>query len=208
MTRANQEFFVNFRKEISGDVTPPTNFELMEIPHVYFPGKEPHNSLAYTKLCVAKEQESNDILENNIGIEEIVTSLKSKVEEQEKIIRGKNEYIARLESEKNVAENYTDDEKNDSERLDTTQLIILFETLLNVTLDAAHTNISALSRFIAKVSGYKDGAIRAKINQKAKGFYDNAKAKRDAAMLVDLLKSIDKKNELRVVSRLKENFGM
>ena len=77
----------------------------------------------------------------------------------------------------------------------------------SVTLDATHTNISALSKFIAKVSGYKDGAVRSKINH-AKGSYDNAKAKRDAAMLVELLKPIDKNNELHVVRRLKEHFGL
>ena len=207
MTRANQEFFVKFRKEISGDVTPPTNIELMELPHVYPPGKEPHNSLAYTRQSIAKEQDSNDFGESNIEIDEIVTSLKSKVEEQEQIIRDKNEYIARLESERIVAENYMDDEGCDSDRLDTAELIILFETPLNITLDATHTNISALSKFIAKVSGYKDGAVRSKINH-AKGSYDNAKAKRDAAMLVELLKPIDKNNELHVVRRLKENFGL
>lgn len=142
-------------------------------------------------------------------IDENITSLKSKVGEQEKIIRDKDEYISRLESERIVAENYMDDEGCDSNRLDTAQLIILFETLLNVTLDASQTNLSALSRFLAKVSGYKEGSVRSKINEKAKGgSYDNAKAKRDAAMLVELLKSIDKENVLRVVSRLKENFGL
>lgn len=165
----------------------------------------------YTVLKTAyneKEKEYNDGLVHNKELDENITVLKSKVEEQEKIIRDKDEYISRLESERIVAENYMDDEGCDSNRLDTAQLIILFETLLNVTLDASQTNLSALSKLIAKISGYKEGAVRTKINQKARGSYDNAKAKRDAAILVELLKPIDKVNVLRVVNRLKENFGL
>ena len=148
-----------------------------------------------------KEQKSNENL-----IDEIVITPTSKIEEQEKIVHDKNGGIARLESERSVIDNNIDDEECNTERLDTAQLIMLFETLLNVPLGATYTNIHALSKLIAKVSGYKASAVRTKINQGRD--YDNAKSKKDAAMLVELLKPIDKNNELLAVSRLKENFGL
>ena len=126
------------------------------------------------------------------------------IQRQETIISEKEVYIKKLESEREFVENVVEDEKCDSERLDTAQVIMLFESLLNVSLDPSHTNISALSKLIAKVSGYKEGSVRTKINQKRD--YDNAKAKKDAEMLLELLKPIDKEKELLVVSRLKENL--
>ena len=115
-----------------------------------------------------------------------------------------------MDSSENSTRNFTGENDIESTGLDATQLILLFEALLNVPLDSTYTNISALSRFIAKISGRKHEPILSKINEIKGGKigYDSAKVKKDAEMLIELLKPIDREKELLVVSRLKENFGM
>jgi len=83
------------------------------------------------------------------------------------------------------------------EQLTTQQLVILFEAILDISLDPAYTNQSALANLISKVSGYKQSSVRAKITSKID--YDKQQAKADAQHVASLLDKIkpDLANKLR-----------
>lgn len=68
------------------------------------------------------------------------------------------------------------------------QLIILFDSLLNVPLNPQNTNIKAVSELIAKVSGYDSESIRAKLNESLD--FDKHQTRLDAETLASLLDKI------------------
>lgn len=77
-----------------------------------------------------------------------------------------------------------------ADQLTVRQLIILFEQLLNVSLDASGTNITALATLIEKVSGYKANGIRTTINDLAKRGYDSAPVRNDIERLAVLVEKV------------------
>lgn len=81
-------------------------------------------------------------------------------------------------------------EEEISDRLSIRQLVILFEQALNISLDSAFTNISALATLIEKVSGYKASSIRTSINDLAKRGYDSASVRNDIDRLVTLVEKV------------------
>ncbi|MCH5308341.1 MAG: hypothetical protein J1E58_00660 [Prevotella sp.] len=85
-----------------------------------------------------------------------------------------------------------DDEQpaKSADQLTVRQLIILFEQLLNVSLDSSFTNISALATLIEKVSGYKASSIRTTINDLARRGYDSAPVRSDIERLATLVKKV------------------
>lgn len=73
-------------------------------------------------------------------------------------------------------------------RLTTQQLIMLFESILDISLDATYTNQSELAELLSQVSGYKKDSIRVKI---ANGIdYEKPQARKDAELLASLLDKI------------------
>jgi len=73
-------------------------------------------------------------------------------------------------------------------RLTTQQLIMLFESILDISLDAIYTNQSELAELLSQVSGYKKDSIRVKI---ANGIdYEKPQARKDAELLASLLDKI------------------
>ena len=77
-----------------------------------------------------------------------------------------------------------------ADQLTVRQLIILFEQLLNVSLDASGTNITALATLIEKVSGYKANGIRTTVNDLAKRGYDSAPVRNDIERLAVLVEKV------------------
>lgn len=77
--------------------------------------------------------------------------------------------------------------KGDSQ-LTNRQLVILFECLMGVTLNAQSTNIKALSRLLSKISGHAEGSIRALINNGVN--YDSKQTMDDVKKLAELLNPI------------------
>lgn len=68
------------------------------------------------------------------------------------------------------------------------QVVMLFETVLDVPLDASFTNLSELAVLLSRVSGYKSESIRVKI---ANGIdYEKPQARKDAELLAALLENI------------------
>lgn len=74
------------------------------------------------------------------------------------------------------------------EQLTTQQLVILFEALLDVSLDSNYTNQSALATLLSRISGYKQSSMRAKITMGID--YDKPQAKSDVAVVAALLDKI------------------
>ena len=88
------------------------------------------------------------------------------------------------------------------DQLTNRQLIILFESLMNVGLSSQFTNIKALSRLISRVSGRSEGSIRTAINNGID--YDSATVRNDAQVVVELLDRIDHSLADRVRRNIEE----
>ena len=86
------------------------------------------------------------------------------------------------------SKNQPESEGKQLSRLTNRQQIILFEKLLNIPLTTEYTNISALSKFLSKVSGNSPDSIRQRI---MKGIdYDDEQVKKDVEILATLLEPI------------------
>ena len=86
------------------------------------------------------------------------------------------------------SKNQPESEGKQLSRLTNRQQIILFEMLLNIPLTTEYTNISALSKFLSKVSGNSPDSIRQRI---MKGIdYDDEQVKKDVEILATLLEPI------------------
>ncbi len=142
----------------------------------------------------------------NSGMGTILDDLESQIAGLKDKNQKLEEYVAKLEAENEELKNICEEEKSEEDitRLSTLQLIILFESLLNVPLKTNYTNINALSELIAKVSGYKKGAVRTKLNKGVD--YDKEHTKNDVRTLISLLEHISKEYDLPVINRLKENI--
>ena len=79
------------------------------------------------------------------------------------------------------------------------QLIILFESLMDLSLSSQYTNIKALARVISKVSGRSEGSIRTCINSGID--YDNPSVKNDVEVVAGQLDVLDAK----LAGRLRNN---
>ena len=82
----------------------------------------------------------------------------------------------------------TVEEEPEVEQLTTQQLIILFEALLDVSLDSQYTNQSALANLLSRISGYNPNSIRYKITSGVD--YDKQQVKSDALLVAALLEKI------------------
>lgn len=87
-----------------------------------------------------------------------------------------------------TASTETIEEELEVEQLTTQQLVILFETLLDVSLDPQYTNQSALANLLSRISGYKPNSIRQKITSGVD--YDKPQVKMDAQLVASLLDKI------------------
>lgn len=87
-----------------------------------------------------------------------------------------------------TASTETIEEEPEVEQLTTQQLIILFEALLDVSLDPQYTNQSALANLLSRISGYKPNSIRQKITSGVD--YDKPQVKMDAQLVASLLDKI------------------
>lgn len=86
------------------------------------------------------------------------------------------------------------------------QLVILFQTMLNVTLKAEKgetpVNIKAFSDFIGMVSGRSGGSIRTTVN---KGInYDQNGVKKDVGLLVEKMKVFNDAISQRLIAQIEE----
>lgn len=86
------------------------------------------------------------------------------------------------------------------------QLVILFQTMLNVTLKAeigeTPVNIKAFSDFIGMVSGRSGGSIRTTVN---KGInYDQNGVKKDVVLLVEKMKVFNDAISQRLIAQIEE----
>lgn len=82
----------------------------------------------------------------------------------------------------------TVEEELEVEQLTTQQLIVLFEALLDVSLNPQYTNQSALANLLSRISGYKPNSIRQKIISGVD--YDKQQVKSDALLVAALLEKI------------------
>jgi len=80
------------------------------------------------------------------------------------------------------------EDSGDGTQLDNQQLVILFTTMLGITLDSS-TNKSALSTLISKVSGRSPGGIR-KFTIANNKFYTTEKGRQDLSIIASLLDSL------------------
>lgn len=92
MARANQEFFVKFRKEINEDDTPPTTLELLDCGLLCPPGLEPENSLAYS-MKKRYPQTSNHRKNLNHAVGCMMDDIANYVEQQDICSKIKNAEI-------------------------------------------------------------------------------------------------------------------
>lgn len=141
------------------------------------------------------------------SLADVIDDLESQIKDLKNTIREQKECISQLESKQNQYIAEDDLEDTDPEEMNTAQLIILFEVLLNVPLSTTYTNLSALSKFIARVSKYKSGAIRTKINEiNHKNGYENPEVRKNAEKLIEWLQPIGKEKELSVVGKIRKNL--
>lgn len=87
-----------------------------------------------------------------------------------------------------TASTETIEEEPEVGQLTTQQLVILFEALLDVSLDPQYTNQSALANLLSRISGYKPNSIRQKITSGVD--YDKPQVKMDAQLVASLLDKI------------------
>ena len=71
------------------------------------------------------------------------------------------------------------------------QLVILFESLLDVPLSSQYTNIKAFARLISRVSGHSEGSVRTCINGGID--YDKSSVKNDVEVVASLLDTVKPK---------------
>lgn len=79
----------------------------------------------------------------------------------------------------------------DGSQLTNRQLVILFECLLDITLNAQYTNIKALSHLLSKVSGNSEGGIRTLIYKGVD--YEAKQTIDDVKLLAELVNPIQPK---------------
>lgn len=128
-----------------------------------------------------------------IGEEKIRARINAYMEGEEWISDDITDMLEGLPREENTVlpvEIKTASIKGGSE-LTNRQLIILFESLLDVSLSSQFTNIKALARLIAKVSGHSEGSIRTYINQGID--YDSASVKNDVEVVATLVEAVKPK---------------
>lgn len=106
------------------------------------------------------------------------------------------------EERKKVDESQDESSVSSGNQLTNRQLIILFESLMNVGLSSDFTNITALSRLISRVSGRSQGGVRTTISNGID--YDSAPVKSDAKVVIELLKGIAPKLADRVRQNIEE----
>lgn len=106
------------------------------------------------------------------------------------------------EERKKVDEGQDESSVSSGNQLTNRQLIILFESLMNVGLSSDFTNITALSRLISRVSGRSQGGVRTTISNGID--YDSAPVKSDARVVIELLKGIAPKLADRVRQNIEE----
>lgn len=82
-------------------------------------------------------------------------------------------------------------EKEDIKTLSIGQLVILFSSLLNVTLDASFTNQSQLADLISHVSGKSSQSIRQKVMEIAKMDSYTKQIKIDAELVAKIIEKIN-----------------
>lgn len=82
------------------------------------------------------------------------------------------------------------------------QLVILFESLMGVTLNAQSTNIKALSRLLSKVSGNSEGGIRTLINKGVD--YESKQTIDDVKLLAEWVKPIQPELAEKLLNNIDE----
>ena len=125
-----------------------------------------------------------------LGEEKVQARMRAYMEGEEWI---SDDIVGMLESlpEENVSmavEDKTDSTKGGAAGLTNRQLVILFESLLDVPLSSQYTNIKALARLISKVSGHSEGSVRTCINSGID--YDRAPVKNDVEVVAGLLDAV------------------
>jgi hypothetical protein len=83
--------------------------------------------------------------------------------------------------------NSIESEGEDIDQLSNRQLIILFESLLNIPLSSSDTNISAFANLIGRVAGKSAGSIRKLIRNFS---YNDKQTKRDAEGVANLVRPL------------------
>ncbi len=147
---------------------------------------------------------SEGIIDKNIeALKRENAGLRSKLTQLEMTNNGLTEKNNDLEAKIHkmnaaVSEDYPDD---NSKKLTIRQLVILFESLMDITLSSSESNISAFSRLIGCATGKSDNSIRQIAMRHS---YENKQTKQDAKEVAELLRPVKPDLAEKILNNIEE----